>query len=100
MDCLNGPLCDCFVCAFRFHGAYFTKTVLPDGTRLNKSRDYKGLCIKCNVNMNDQYVAGLLPPNYPLPAIRERIAGGGVAGDCVRVGAWFVDWSRGSIEVY
>lgn len=47
------------------------------------------------------YNYGMCPPNYPVPAIQSwPNSGGGVQGDCAQVGAQFLDWSRGTLEIY
>lgn len=55
--CLNGPLCECLLCAFKYHGATIgtTRRVTP--------YDHCG----------PAYHAGKLPPHYPVPDIRRHV---------------------------
>lgn len=48
------------------------------------------------------YNYGMCPPNYPVPAVRDwPNSGGGVKGDFAQVDTiWFLDWSRGTLEIY
>lgn len=51
------------------------------------------------------YRNGIFEPNYPMPALRgwnymPTPHDGGVKGDWTRIGAVYVDWSRGKLEVY
>ena len=52
------------------------------------------------------YNYGMTEPHYPVPALRgwnntvNPKNSGGVKNDCVCIGAYYVDWSRGTIEVY
>lgn len=69
-------------------------------------RWYGMLCAKVlGGHPKEQYLIGNRDPNYPVPAIRawNEISaphGGGVEGDCRIVGATFVDWSRGYIDIW
>lgn len=50
------------------------------------------------------YNYGIGAPRYPVPAVRgwnylSPPNDGGVKNDCVMIGATYVDWSRGSIEI-
>lgn len=64
------------------------------------------LSIECRDWSEEQllYICGDTKPNYPVPAIRgwniDPPHDGGVQDDFVMIGATFVDWSRGSIEIY
>lgn len=46
------------------------------------------------------YECGDLPPNYPVPALREVPECFGLKGCCAQIGATWIDWSRGELEFY
>jgi hypothetical protein len=46
------------------------------------------------------YNAGFVKPRYPVPAIRNNDVYGGIEGDWLLVGAWYLDWSKGKLERY
>jgi hypothetical protein len=54
----------------------------------------------------ERYALGWYRPHYPVPALRgwnyinlpDR--GGGVKDDCCMIGATYIDWSRGYLEIY
>ena len=45
-----------------------------------------------------EYQTGYIKPHYPVPTLRHNA--GGVLGDWIMIGAWILDWSRGSLEWY